>query len=133
MNMEVEYTGGLRTRARHQLSGNELETDAPPDNEGRGERFSPTDLVATAAASCAMTIMGILARRKGFSIDGARAKIEKHMTSQPVRRIGRIVIDIQMPPDVPPSEHEALDRAAHTCPVLRSLSSDVQVDLTLRW
>jgi putative redox protein len=99
----------------HGPSGRQLETDAPKDNEGRGESFSPTDLLATALGSCMLTVMGIYARRKGWKLDGARARVEKHMATAPVRRIGKLVVEFEMPPHR--DAGRPLERAADTCPV----------------
>ena len=113
----VRYEGDLHTRATHGPSASEIETDAPKDNEGRGERFSPTDLLAAALGSCMLTVMGIVARRHGWDLAGARARVEKHMATAPVRRISRLVVDFEMPP-LPESARASLERAAHTCPCL---------------
>ena len=94
---ETIYIGSLRTEATHLISGNKLITDAPPDNQGKGEYFSPTDLVATALGSCIVTIMGIAARTHGFSIDGTKLVITKIMTREAPRRIAEIIVDITFP------------------------------------
>jgi uncharacterized OsmC-like protein len=89
VRIEVQYEGELHTSARHGPSGAVLETDAPKDNEGKGESFSPTDLLATALGTCMLTVMGILARRKGWELKGARVSVDKDMVADPVRRVGR--------------------------------------------
>jgi putative redox protein len=132
VEIQVLYEGDLHTRCSHGPSGRSLETDAPKDNEGRGESFSPTDLLATALGSCMLTVMGILARRKGWKLDGARARVEKHMVAAPVRRIGKLVVELDLPA-VPEDARAPLERAAHTCPVHKSLHPDVEVDLRFRW
>jgi putative redox protein len=132
VEIQVLYEGDLHTRCSHGPSGRTLETDAPKDNEGRGESFSPTDLLATALGSCMLTVMGILARRKGWKLDGARARVEKHMVAAPVRRIGKLVVELDMPA-VPEDARAPLERAAHSCPVHESLHPDVEVDLRFRW
>jgi putative redox protein len=132
VEIQVLYEGDLHTRCSHGPSGRTLETDAPKDNEGRGESFSPTDLLATALGSCMLTVMGILARRKGWKLDGARARVEKHMVAAPVRRIGKLVVELDLPA-VPEDARAPLERAAHTCPVHKSLHPDVEVDLRFRW
>jgi putative redox protein len=132
VEIQVLYEGDLHTRCSHGPSGRSLETDAPKDNEGRGESFSPTDLLATALGSCMLTVMGILARRKGWKLDGARARVEKHMVAAPVRRIGKLVVELDLPA-VPDDARAPLERAAHTCPVHKSLHPDVEVDLRFRW
>jgi putative redox protein len=131
VEIRVRYEGDLHTRCSHP-SGASLETDAPKDNEGRGESFSPTDLVATALGSCMLTVMGIVARRRGWKLEGARARVEKHMAAAPERRIGRLVLEFDMPP-LPEEARATLERAAHTCPVHKSLHPEVQVDTTFRW
>jgi putative redox protein len=128
----VRYEGDLHTRATHGPSASEIETDAPKDNEGRGERFSPTDLLAAALGSCMLTVMGIVARRHGWELAGARARVEKHMVTAPVRRIGRLVVDFEMPP-LPESARAPLERAAYTCPVHKSLHPEVEVEVRFRW
>ena len=132
VEIAIRYEGELHTRAKHGPSGSELETDAPKDNEGRGEAFSPTDLLATALGSCMLTVMGILARRKGWAIEGARARVEKHMVVEPVRRIGKLVVEFDMPA-VPEGARTMLERAAHTCPVHQSLHPDVELDIRFHW
>lgn len=128
----MRYEGDLHTRCRHGPSGATLETDAPRDNEGRGESFSPTDLLATALGSCMLTVMGIYARRKGWALEGARARVEKHMATAPVRRVGRLVVELEMP-SVPEEARATLERVAHTCPVHQSLHPDVELDIRFRW
>ncbi len=124
--IQTIYEGDLRTRAHHVNSGMELITDAPPDNKGRGEAFSPTDLLATALGSCILTIMGIAAREHGFCIDATRLKIYKIMASNP-RRVGEVKIEFFFP-DILYSEKEKkiLSYAAKTCPVALSLNSELK-------
>ena len=93
VRIDATYQGDLHTVCRHGPSGAELETDAPVDNQGRGASFSPTDLLATSLGSCMLTVMSILARRKGWAMEGARVSVDKHMATEPVRRIGRLVVD----------------------------------------
>ena len=133
VRIDVVYEGGLRTRALHAPSGSALATDAPKDNEGRGEAFSPTDLVATALATCMLTTMGILARRKGIALEGARAAVEKHMVSDPLRRIGKLEVAFEMPAGIVPADRLLLERAALTCPVHRSLDPKVEVPVSFRY
>ena len=132
VEIQIVYEGELHTRAVHGPSGSALETDAPADNEGRGERFSPTDLLATALGTCMLTVMGILARRRGWKLDGARVRVEKHMATAPVRRIGRLVLEFDMPA-LPEEARGPLERAAHTCPVGKSLHPDVEVEARWSW
>ena len=133
VRIDVVYEGDLHTRCCHRPSGRALETDAPKDNEGRGESFSPTDLLATALGSCILTVMGILARRHGWPLAGARASVQKHMNSQPPRRVQRLVVRLEMPPGIPAAARAPLERAARGCPVGESLHPEVQVDLEFAW
>jgi putative redox protein len=133
VRIEVEYQGELHTRATHGPSGAVLETDAPKDNEGRGEAFSPTDLLATALGTCMLTVMGILARRKGWDMKGARVTVDKNMVADPVRRVGHLVLRFAMPPGLPEEARKPLERAAHTCPVHQSLHPDVKLDTAFEW
>ncbi len=133
VRIDIVYEGGLRTRALHAPSGSELSTDAPKDNEGRGESFSPTDLVATALGTCMLTIMGIVARRKGLALEGARVRVEKQMVVDPVRRIGRLTVEFQMPAALAPADRKLLEQAAFTCPVHRSLHPEIEIPVTFRY
>lgn len=127
------YEGELHTVCRHEASGRELETDAPRDNQGRGDSFSPTDLVATALGSCMLTIMGIEARNQGWALEGAAVAVEKHMTSRLPRRIERLVLRFEMPGGLPASARAALEQVAHSCPVCRSIHPDIIVDVSFAW
>ncbi len=129
VRIDVVYEGDLHTRCTHGPSGRDLETDAPVDNEGRGETFSPTDLVAAALGSCVLTVMGIVARRRGISLEGARARVAKHMTADPVRRIGRLEVEVVLPRGLAAEERDVLERAARTCPVKASLHPETEVAL----
>lgn len=133
VRLDVTYEGELHATARHEPSGAEISTDAPKDNEGRGEAFSPTDLLAASVASCMLTVMGIVARRHGWALEGATAEVEKHMVTEPQRRVGRVVARFQMPAGIPEDARPILERSAHTCPVHRSLHPDVAVDLSFHW
>jgi putative redox protein len=133
VNIQVEYQGDLHCKATHGPSGAELSTDAPKDNQGRGESFSPTDLVATALGSCMLTIMGIAARTLDINIDGATAAVEKEMTATPPRRIQRLTVRIHVPQAVSSEDREKLERAARACPVHRSLHPDVQMPIEFTW
>lgn len=127
------YKGDLRTEALHVQSGVKITTDAPLDNQGKGEFFSPTDLVATSLGSCMFTIMGIAARAHGFSIDGAEAVITKVMSSNP-RRIGEVVIVFKFP-DIPytDKQKEIIEVAGRTCPVALSLHPDLKQSVTFNF
>ena len=127
VQVDVVYEGGLRTRAVHGPSGCELVTDAPVDNQGKGESFSPTDLVATALGTCMLTIVGIVAERHGWPVEGASARVEKGMVADPVRRIGRLEVVIRVPGEFSEKEQELLQKAALTCPVHKSLSAEMEI------
>ena len=113
----MDYQGGLRCQAAHTPSKTRLTTDAPVDNQGKGESFSPTDLVATALGTCMLTTMGIVARKNGWSMEGASATVVKEMVADPARRIGRLRVSLKLPTQLEPDAREALERAARTCPV----------------
>ncbi len=129
----AEYKGDLRTEATHLRSNTVFVTDAPVDNNGKGESFSPTDMVATALASCMLTIMGIKARDKKIDIKGAKAEVKKIMASDP-RRISKIVIKLHMP-NIPYTDKEKkiLEKAADACPVSRSLNAELEQDIEIIW
>jgi len=126
--------GELRTGARHEQSGKEILTDAPKDNYGKGEAFSPTDLVATALASCMLSVMGILARRENITpIDGATAEVVKVMYADP-RRIGEVHVKITLPKNnFSDKEKKMYEHAAHTCPVAKSLHPDLKQVVEFIW
>jgi putative redox protein len=130
----VEYTGGLRTEAIHIQSGTKIITDAPKDNHGKGEAFSPTDLVATALASCMLSIMGILANREGMtSIEGTRGEVVKVMASDP-RRISEVHVRLVFPKnDYSEKEQKMYENAARTCPVAKSLHADIRQHIEFIW
>ena len=121
----VFYSGDLRAESEHLQSGNKIITDAPIDNEGKGEGFSPTDLVATSLANCMLTIMGIVARRHEVNIDGTRADVEKIMGTEP-RRITEIQIEFYFPGNYDSKTKTILEKAALNCPVAKSLAESLQ-------
>ncbi len=127
-NMTVEikgqYEGDLRVKLTHGPSQSIIETDAPADNQGKGVRFSPTDLLVAALGSCMMTIMGIVAKRDNIKLEGASFRAEKHMIENP-RRIGKIVLEICMPAGLTDEQKKKLEKVAHTCPVHQSLHPDI--------
>ncbi len=131
--ISISYLGDLRGIALHGPSRTGLITDAPVDNHGKGESFSPTDLVATSLASCILTTMAIVAQRDGLRLDGATAAVEKHMSSQPPRKIAKIVVRLALPPGIPLERQKILERAAHTCPVALSLHPEVEQIITFQW
>ena len=127
-----KYSGELRTHSVHTQSGETYITDAPTDNEGKGEAFSPTDIVATSLANCMMTIMGIVSKRKGLIIEGTEAKIDKFMGTDP-RRITEIKIDFYFPVDFSEEERKLLEKSALNCPVAKSLSSDLKQNIEFHY
>jgi len=133
VTLTTTYQGRLRCQAVHGPSGGSLVTDAPLDNHGKGESFSPTDLVATALGACMMTIMGIVAERRGIKLVGMTAETEKVMAAAPVRRIGSLKTTITIPL---PADHEhraALEQAALTCPVHASLHPEIDAGVEFIW
>lgn len=134
MTSTVIYAGELRTVATHLQSESEIETDAPLDNQGRAQRFSPTDLVATALGSCMTTIMGIKARDMQVNLEGMKIEIEKIMKPDP-RRIAGVNLTFHFPKEliVDDKQRVILERAAHTCPVMYSIHPDIVVHTKFNW
>jgi putative redox protein len=131
--ISADYKGDLRTEARHLRSGNTIITDAPPDNNGKGMAFSPTDLVCSALGSCMMTLMGILANREGIDLTGMHWEVEKIMASNP-RKIAEVRIVFTHPNLVATDiQKEKLRRAALTCPVALSLHESIKQDVTFNF
>lgn len=127
--VETKYLGNLRTEAKHMHSGTILLTDAPIDNKGKGEAFSPTDLLATALGSCMLTIMGIACQTHNFSIDGTDVRITKIMADNP-RRVGEVRIELFFPQNNYSGKEKAIiENAAKTCPVAKSLHPDLKQTL----
>jgi putative redox protein len=129
MTSTVVYEGDLRTTCTHLRSGNAFETDAPPDNNGKGERFSPTDLMATSLATCMLTVMGIKARTMGFDLTGAKARVEKIMKADP-RRVAGINLFFHFPEElktVDEKTKQILKHTGETCPVAQSIHPDIEV------
>ncbi|MGB8354910.1 MAG: OsmC family protein [Chthoniobacteraceae bacterium] len=131
VKIQIEYTGGLHCVASHGPSGRGLETDAPVDNQGKGESFSPTDLVATALGTCMATIMGIYARNHEIDLSGMKIEVIKEMTQTPPRRIARLSTQMWMPAGL--SRSAALENAALTCPVHQSLHLDIEKPVVFHW
>ncbi|PUZ30605.1 Uncharacterized OsmC-related protein [Chitinophaga costaii] len=131
---EIIYEGGLRTTATHLASGTVIETDAPVDNNGKGERFSPTDLVASALGSCMLTIMGIKARDNQWPIENTKVTITKIMGTDP-RRITEIHVTFDFPAGhgLDQKARTILERAAHTCPVANSIHPDIKQVVVFNW
>jgi uncharacterized OsmC-like protein len=134
MTSTIIYKGHLRTGATHLQSQSVIETDAPTDNHGKGERFSPTDLVATALGSCMLTIMGIKAGEMNIDLTGVKIDIQKHMKADP-RRIGGVDVIFTFPSTLTLSEKEKtiLQNAALTCPVAKSLHPDIAQNVSFNW
>jgi len=137
VKLDVAYEGDLRCSAVHGPSGQQLVTDAPVDNHGRGETFSPTDLVGTALGSCLLTVMGIAARARQLELKGASAHVVKEMTTERPRRIARLIVNVTFPPEVSRQVDEAarreLERIAENCPVRLSLSGGVECPMKFEW
>ncbi|MDR3560449.1 MAG: OsmC family protein [Negativicutes bacterium] len=131
--VQTKYLGGLRTESVHLQSGSKLITDAPTDNQGKGEAFSPTDLVATAYGACVLTIMGIAARTHGFDIDGATLETAKVMGTDP-RRIVELITEFTLPPNnYSAKEKKIIELAARECPVYNSLHPELKKTLTFKY
>lgn len=134
MTAEIIYQGELRTTATHLQSGSVIETDAPTDNQGKGERFSPTDLLATALGSCMMTIMGIKARDMQISLTCMKVSVQKNMLADP-RRVGSVDLLFSFPETllVDEKQKKILENAALACPVAKSIHPDLQVNAKFNW
>jgi putative redox protein len=134
MTSQIIYKGDLRTIATHLQSGTAIETDAPTDNQGKGERFSPTDLVAAALGTCMVTTMAIKARNMNITLDDTRVDVTKIMASDP-RRIGKIIVHVFFPPGlvIDDKQKEILEKTARTCPVERTLNPEVELDMEFNW
>ncbi len=132
MTSKVTYLGDLRAESTHLKSGNSFLTDAPIDNNGKGEAFSPTDTVATGLASCMITVMGIKARDLGVDMKGTTAQVTKTMSSNP-RRISKIKVVLEFPFEADGKTRKILEHTANTCPVNYSLHPDIEKDITFNW
>lgn len=133
VEIHARYDGELRCTITHGPSGTVIETDAPTDNCGKGERFSPTDLVATALATCIVTTIGIVAQRKGWDVSGMRARVVKEMATEGPRRIARLPVDLWMARDLPPEARRQIENTARACPVHKSIHPDIQAPVTIHW
>lgn len=133
VHISVDYLGDLRCRTTHGPSQNSFLTDAPVDNQGKGESFSPTDLVATALGTCVATTMGIFARRHEIELRGMQVSVVKEMTSVPIRRIAKLTTEVHVPLAANHPHRETLERVAHTCPVHQSLHPEVEKPITFHW
>ncbi|MNK06501.1 OsmC-like protein [compost metagenome] len=132
MTSKITYVGGLRTSSIHLQSGTEILTDAPTDNHGKGEAFSPTDLVANALGACMVSIMGIKAMQMGIDMEGSTVEVTKVMQAEP-RKIVKIGIVMNMNTEADEKTKIIFERAAMTCPVLLSLNPDIEKDVVINW
>jgi putative redox protein len=135
VEIEIGYDGNLRCTAAHDASGTLLTTDAPRprDSAAPPASFAPTDLLATALGTCMLTTMATAARHRGIDFSGARAAIRKELVTDPTRRIGRLTVELHVPHNLPDERRAALEWAARSCPVRRSIHDDVEVCLTFHW
>lgn len=131
--MDIFYEGELRTKCVHKENGQILRTDAPKDNMGKGELFSPTDLVAAALGSCILTLMGIVATKLKIDLLGLRLTVVKEMALAPSRKIGRLKVDVFCPKTFDPDTTQKLEKAANFCPVYESLHPEIIQDITYHW
>lgn len=131
VEVNIQYEGDLHCRAVHGPSGMKLITDAPLDNGGRGEAFSPTDLVGTALGTCMLTIMGLFAKNNNMDIEGTKVRVVKDMVADPVRRIGSLAVTFTLPEGcrLSDSDKQKLQNAAETCPVKKSLHPDTKISV----
>jgi uncharacterized OsmC-like protein len=132
VSISIEYTGDLHCNATHGPSGAQLATDAPSDNQGKGEAFSPTDLVATALGTCIATTMAIVGERHGVELKGMTVRVAKEMASEP-RRIGRLTTEVHIPLPADHPHRELLEKTALGCPVHRSLSGEMERPTEFFW
>ena len=133
VKINIRYEGGLRCAATHEPSGQTLHTDAPVDNHGRGESFSPTDLVATALGTCMATIMGIAADRHQIDLRGMEIELTKEMSADAPRRIAKLTTKIRIPLRADHPHRTLLENAALTCPVHKSLSAEMEKPIEFDW
>ncbi|CAN5206498.1 OsmC family protein [soil metagenome] len=132
MTGSIEYQGNLRCSITHMQSGTIIETDAPTDNRGNGERFSPTDTVCVGLATCIITTMGIKAQDLNVELKGASLEVTKHMFSEP-RRIGKIDVVLNLPGSIDEKNRIILERVGDTCPVKKSLHPELEVNVKYVW
>jgi len=133
VDINILYQGELRSTATHEPSGTTLTTDAPKDNQGKGESFSPTDLVATALGTCMITVMGIAARNMQIDLTGTKVHVRKEMVSKPIRRIDTLAVTIAVLVKLDGSQKEQLEKAAMSCPVHKSLHPDIKIPVEFNW
>lgn len=133
VEIDVVYQGGLRCEATHGPSGETLVTDAPVDNHGKGESFSPTDLCATALGVCMPTVMGIFAERHDIDLTGLKVSVKKHMSADLPRRICKLEVELDLPIPEGHPQRAALEKIALTCPVHESLSDGIEIPVNFRY
>ncbi|MCB1122535.1 MAG: OsmC family protein [Verrucomicrobiae bacterium] len=133
VTINLEYTGDLRTLAKHGPSGTVIQTDAPTDNMGKGGSFSPTDLCATALGSCIVTTIGIKGLQKGWDLKGSKVKVEKIMSEDLPRRIAQLNVDVRIPDRFSDKDKKHMHNIAHNCPVHQSLHPDIVLNINLYW
>jgi len=132
MTASIVYTENLRCEAEHIQSKTTIETDAPIDNRGKGEKFSPTDLLCVSLATCMLTTMGIKAGELDVDITNSKAAVTKHMLSNP-RRVGKIEVSVQLPDNGSERDQKILEAAGNNCPVMKSISPDIEVIINYEW
>jgi uncharacterized OsmC-like protein len=132
MTASIVYTGNLRCKAQHIQSGTIIESDAPTDNKGKGEKFSPTDLLCVSLATCMLTTMGIKARDLQVDITNATADVTKHMFSDP-RRVGKIEVIVNLPATGNDEERKTLEKTGDNCPVMKSIHPNIEVMINYNW
>jgi putative redox protein len=133
VRIQTEYQGELHCTSVHTPSKTELATDAPVDNHGRGESFSPTDLIATSLGTCMLTTMGIVARNLDVDLTGATATVDKEMSSTAPRKVTRLIVSIRVPGKFSAENQQRLENAAHTCPVKKSIHPDIETPIEFVW
>lgn len=133
VEIRIDYEGQLRCKAQHMPSSTSLETDAPTDNQGRGESFSPTDLVATALGSCMATMIGITAQHKSIDVRGMRIAVQKEISADLPRRIGKLSVEVFMPLSESHPDKKIFQSSALSCPVQHSIHPDIEVNFTWHW
>lgn len=133
IEITTHYEGDLHCSSSHGPSGSTVATDAPVDNNGRGETFSPTDLVATALGSCMATVMGIVAKRKHIALEGMKVEVGKQMSENTPRRIAKLIVSIHMPLPANHPDRKMLESAALSCPVHQSIHPEIEVPIQWYW
>lgn len=133
VEIHISYEGGLRCESIHVPSKTRLATDAPVDNQGKGESFSPTDLLATATGTCMLTTVGIVAQGHGWDISGSSVRVVKEMVADPERRVGRLILELNLPAELDERARKTLEKTALSCPVVRSLAANIELETTINW